>query len=219
VSSVCKPVFSVITIKPFSQQWHLSAIVMTIVSGILHFVPSYPDMFSRTASSGHLGNVPCYNLTNFGIKVKEDWDNYLYLKFAHKLTLLKKQPKLLESAMNSFWHTLFDIGGALFVSRECVYSTWWVGHLSFVSAIALPQKTSPSLSEDPIVDPLLGNPEEFRHSSTHTDAYCDYQKYFLISDPEIVYYKLMTFPQMLALISDPKNSFDLDDVCPSSIPK
>jgi len=218
VSSVCKPIPSVITMKPFSQQWHLSAIVMTVVSGILHFIPGYPDMFSRTASSGHLGNVPCYNLTNFGIKVKEEWDNYLYLKFAHKIqSLQKKQPQLVESAMNRFWQRLFDVGGALFVSRECVYSTWWVGHLSFVSALAIPKKPSPD--DTPLEKHLLENPTDFSQRNSSRDEFYDYERYFLISDPEILYYKLMTFSQMLDLISNPKNSFDLDDVCPSSIPK
>jgi hypothetical protein len=270
----------VTTLKPFSQQWHLSAASMTLWSLLLQLFPGQPHYLVRARASHQLEDVPCYLLHNVATVLESQMKERNYVRFARVVRNLSTTPagaKDVIREIQSLWEDVFFFGGALFASSEAVWSNWWVGHVSFALAITCPTELVPILrhitSEQECMDDGTGEwllaalTEKFRkewiaHQQkketndllhprdaitftankprfswwlslirtlvpllrprgvpvTVPDASCPLSgkqtRFFLIADPEIKHYKLLTFEQMADLVRIPRNAFDLCNLSP-----
>ena len=186
-----------LTPKVISERWHLSAMLTTITSALTQFLPGQPKMLARTRAAFGIEHMPCYLFHTRVACVPPTADGNIYFGFAHDMAEAQTQgdTKKMDYYMEALWTRVARIGGALYSSREVLYKFWIIGHLNYVQAVRVPVSALPCLGVD------------FEHVSSKSD----FVKLFLIADPEIRDYRVMTMTQMANYVSDLTNLFDILD--------
>ncbi len=126
----------------------------------------------------------------------------LFYQLSNKLRV--PNPTRQFKIISMVWVSLLNNGGALIGSNELVWGFWNVGHLSFLQAIVLPSHV---LQDSP-----------YSHtSSTHFQGLVDeefdcpgMERVFLIADPEMPWFKVLTFADLLESILNPGCGFTFD---------
>lgn len=163
----------VLTSKLISNKWLLSSRIMTVFSLISQFIPGAPSILSRANASRELELVPFFLYHTQTAILNPDLDP-IFLNLNEILLDLKLDQQF--ETLHQIWYLILYSGGVLFSSKETLFSSWLIGHLSYCTA-------------------------QFQNGQMH----------FLISDPEISSYKLLTVDQMRQYLIDQKSCVNFLD--------
>jgi hypothetical protein len=230
LSSVFNPVLPVVlTVKPLQEQWHLSSKVVSAAALVAMIFPRQPSFRSRLHGTPAQFEPLLRQLT-FHYRVlptrrnTEKWRSFVSCLRDPQLERVRKLDRVL-----ALWNECHYRGGLLFSSNEAIWGSM-VGHLSYLVATfraALPvlatchtvtapstpsasswwATSSPNSSSSHCSTPTSPTPPSAAHYSIHRS------RVFLIADPEIASYKVLTFHQMIDMIAEPSIGFDLADTC------
>jgi hypothetical protein len=120
---------------------HLSALSQTLLSFFSQYLPGNPELLTRSRPTYQLESAPCYLLHSFAIVVDAKLDNLNYLRLSRRMGQAKalNDVRQLYMLVDTLWKRVLHMGGCLFSSSENVFGSWWVGHVSFMLAVAVPQ--------------------------------------------------------------------------------
>lgn len=182
----------VLTRKPFSERWHLSAFVMWILCSLTKYIPGQPASDARTRSSHEITYIRPHLYHTFRTQVTSYEDNNIFYHFSSSV---RESPPSLQLKMVRFlWRKALKRGGLLYSSREYVKGVGVVGHLNVMFATLV--NTDNTIND--------GAEEEYLTRVR--------KKVFLISDPEICNFKVLTLMQMFELLCNVQYNLNLLDV-------